>query len=227
MLRGAVVSEGLVSVFLVEDEEAVRDQLAAAIEEHPDLMLLDAVGTCAEAEAFIQDNELGLLVTDLGLPDGHGCDLVRLLRLEQETVPSLVVSVFGDEEHVIQAIAAGANGYLLKDGNVTAMTKAMMQVVHGGAPISSSVSHYLLDRFRSNRHVFIELSAQEQRALEGISLGYSYKEIAEQMAVSYHTVNTYIKRVYDKLQVHSRKQAVYEARIMGLIDSPDDEGEAG
>jgi len=209
------------SVLLVEDDAATRNRLASVIDGHPGLSLLAAVGSCADALVVIREGTPDVLLTDLGLPDGHGNDLIKTIIQRDPKVNCLVITVFGDEKHVIESIAAGANGYLLKDGNADAIGKAIIQVTQGGVPISASIGRYLLNRIRhpapAKAEPTLSLSKREREVLEQVEMGYSYKEIGERLDVSFHTVNTHIKRIYEKLQVHSRGAAVRAARSQGLL----------
>ncbi len=209
------------SVLLVEDDAPTRQRLASVINGHPGLKLLAAVGSCAEAFAALGKKVPDVVLTDLGLPDGHGNDLIRTVCSRHPATHCLVISVFGDEKHVIDAIAAGASGYLLKDGNADAIGKAIIQVTQGGVPISAAVGRYLLNRIRhqpaAGPPMDLKLSPRELEVLGQVELGYSYKEIGERLNVSFHTVNTHIKRIYEKLQVHSRGAAVRAARSQGLL----------
>ncbi len=209
------------TVLLVEDDAPTRERLASVISGHPGLTLLASVGNCADAFAALGEGTPDVMLTDLGLPDGHGNDLIKAVGQRHPTVSCLVITVFGDEKHVIEAIAAGASGYLLKDGNADAIGKAIMQVTQGGVPISAAIGRYLLNRIRHPEPIEVQqpltLSQRELEVLQEVELGYSYKEIAERLDVSFHTVNTHIKRIYEKLQVHSKSAAVRAARSQGLL----------
>ena len=136
------------SVLIVEDEPMARRRLARAIEQHPNLTLLAAVDTCAEARAALAVALPQVLLVDIGLPDGDGIELIQEVTVRGDAVDVMVITVFGDEKHVLAALKAGATGYLLKDSAMEDIGAAVMQLVHGGSPISPPIARYLLKRFR-------------------------------------------------------------------------------
>lgn len=212
-------------VLLVEDDEPTRRRLADAIGAHPDLDLVAAVGTCAEARAAFTRSAPDVLLTDLGLPDGDGTDLIREVRARSAATEAMVVTVFGDEKHVVAAIEAGAMGYLLKDGTADYIGQSILDMLAGGSPISPAIARHLLRRFNApgtpapapDPSGLPRLSEREHQTLTLIVKGFSYAEIARLMGVSAHTVTTHVRNTYRKLEVHSRGEAVYEALQLGLV----------
>jgi len=223
----------LPTVLVVEDDVPTRARLGAAIEVHPELALAGAVGTCAAARAALAAHAPAVLLTDIGLPDGSGIELIRELRRRRAPTLCMVVTVFGDEQHVVSAIEAGALGYLLKDARAEAIGRAILEMLAGGSPMSAPVARYLLKRFSAPEAAATSapaaspeagaaaLSAREREVLGYIVKGFTYAEIARLTGLSAHTVATYVRRVYGKLEVHSRGEAVYEALAAGLVDMDD------
>jgi DNA-binding NarL/FixJ family response regulator len=221
------------AVVLVEDDTPTRARLRAAVEAHPDLALAAAVGTCAEARVALAERSPAVLLTDIGLPDGSGIDLIREVRRSGAATQCMVVTVFGDEQHVVSAIEAGALGYLLKDASAEAIGRAILEMLAGGSPMSAPVARYLLKRFSAPENAeppapasppeaaAVALSTREREVLGFIVKGFTYAEIARLTGLSAHTVATYVRRVYGKLEVHSRGEAVYEALAAGLVDMDD------
>jgi DNA-binding NarL/FixJ family response regulator len=219
-------------VLLVEDDAPTRARLSAAVEAHPALALAGAVASCAEARAALAADPPAVLLTDIGLPDGSGIELVRELRRSSAATQCMVVTVFGDEQHVVSAIEAGALGYLLKDASSEAIGRAIVEMLAGGSPMSAPVARYLLKRFAAPEPAAAAappppppgvpaLSSREREVLGYIVKGFTYGEIARLTGLSAHTVATYVRRVYGKLEVHSRGEAVYEALASGLVDMDD------
>lgn len=216
-------------VLLVEDDPPTRTRLASVIERHPDLVLAGALGTCRDAREALERLDPAVLLTDLGLPDGDGMDLIRFARERGGRTQSMVITVFGDEAHVVAAIEAGALGYLLKDATSDAVGRSILEMMAGGSPMSAPVARYLLKRFgQPNPPVPAApaaagtgggpaLSDREREVLGYIVKGFTYAEIARIAGLSSHTVATYVRRVYGKLEVHSRGEAVYEAISSGLV----------
>ncbi len=211
-------------VLLVEDDTNTRARLAEVIAAHPQLRLLAAVGSCAEARTELDRGAPDVLLTDLGLPDGDGVDLIRELRRRGYATGAMVVTIFGDESHVVAALEAGALGYILKDGSPDYLGTSILEMLAGGSPISPPIARYLLRRFRGAdaaiapaRPELPRLSEREGQVLELIVKGFSYAEIARLIGVSTHTVTTHVRGIYGKLEVHSRGEAVYEAVQLGLV----------
>lgn len=213
------------SVLLVEDQKPMRERIARVINGHPQLTLLAAVGDCAAAREQLQLNRPAVLLTDLGLPDGDGITLIRETRASHPDTEIMVITVFGDERHVLGAIEAGATGYLLKDGTANYIGHSIMQLLAGGAPISASIARHLLRRFQKPENIepaaleadAPQLTEREHEVLRLVAKGFSYAEIAAVLTLSTHTVTTHVKQIYRKMAVHSRGEAVFEAVRRGLI----------
>ncbi len=220
---------GLHRILIVEDQEHTRNRLADAIRQHPDLSLVAEAETVAEGMEYLASLKPDVLLTDLNLPDGNGIELIRTAAAGN-TTESMVITVFGDEKHVVSALQAGATGYLLKDCDAVDVSKAILQMRSGGSPISPSIARHLLKHFhppqmdaapvpdsktpQSGNKV---LTKREHEVLRLIAKGFSYQEIAETLSLSVHTVTSHIKHIYRKLAVGSRGEAVYEASQIGLL----------
>ncbi len=208
------------TVLLVEDDPATRAHLSGAIRGCPELVLVGEESTLAGGLARLLELAPDVLLTDLGLPDGSGLALVREAAAGGRTQP-LVITVFGDEEHLLEAIRAGAVGYLLKSDGHTEITAAVLEVLAGGSPISPAIARDLLDRFRGlfpePRERAPALSDRELEVLRHIVKGFTYDEIAGLLELAPTTVATHVRNIYRKLAVHSRSEAAYEAIQTGLI----------
>ena len=213
-------------ILLVEDDRNTRERLADAVRGHPALALVGTASTLAEARAALDAGPPpDVLLTDLGLPDGDGTTLIRECRSRGLRTLSMVITVFGDERHVVRAIEAGALGYLLKDAAADAVGAAIVEMLDGGSPISPPIARHLLRRFRDAPAPTPEppqepaprLSEREREVLSLIVKGFSYAEIARFTGTSPHTVTTHVRSIYRKLEVHSRGEAVYEALQLGLV----------
>ena len=215
------------SVVVVEDDGPTRARLARAVESHPQLWLMASAGSCEGAREVLAGAPPDVLLTDLDLPDGSGLELIRLVRARGAGTQSMVITVFGDEQHVVAAIEAGALGYLLKDATTASIGRSILELIGGGSPMSPPVARYLLQRFATSPRpeqeraaeatVTAELSPREREVLAYIVKGFSYAEIARLLELSTHTVATHVRRIYVKLEVHSRGEAVYEALATGLV----------
>lgn len=215
-------------VALVEDDatfqQALRDSLATAA----DIELVAVAGDCAEGLLALEQPPADVLLVDLGLPDGSGVDVIRAAHSRWPDCNIMVSTAFGDELHVMQSLEAGATGYLLKDSNPSSIAAEIRNVHQGGSPISPLIARQILVRLRWQGSVSPLalpatdkprglLSAREQQVLEYIAKGFTTEEIAGLISVSRHTVLTFVRRVYKKLEVNSNTQAIYEARSQGLL----------
>ncbi len=213
-----------ISVAIVEDEPEVRRRFEDAVRLHPRLSWQFSAGTAAEAIAHVGRRSADVYLVDLGLPDRDGRDFIRWLVARQPEALAMVVTVFGDEEHVLTSLEAGAVGYLLKDTPGTEIAQRIVELHAGGSPISPSVARSVIRRFARRPADASDAAAAEnplsKRELEVLRLiekGMTYDEVAQVLSISWHTVTAYLRRVYQKLQVNSRSEAVYEARQRGII----------
>ncbi len=209
------------TVLVVEDEAHARDHFAHAVEADPGLRLAGTAATLREGLALLGREAPDVLLVDLGLPDGNGIELIRASRQLSADTQSLVVTVFGDEKSVLSAIEAGARGYLLKDAGAERVGAAIRDLLAGGSPISPPIARHLLQRFQGASSPPEEpvprLSARESEVLELVVKGFTYPEIARLLGISANTVTTHVRRVYRKLEVRSRSEAVFEALQLGLV----------
>ena len=226
-------------VLVVEDDAGMREFFAGSVARCADLTLVASVGTVAEARAWLDDsaNMVDVLLTDLGLPDGSGLDVIRHARAGHPECEPLVISMFGDEENVLASIEAGALGYIHKDATPDDIAMAILQMKAGASPISPMSARRVLARYQGEHpqskpsaqpgktaadaivsSLSAALSRREQEVLELIARGFSYNEIAGLTGISVHTVQTHIKNLYRKLAVSSKSEAVYEATKLGLLN---------
>jgi DNA-binding NarL/FixJ family response regulator len=211
------------TVVLLEDDPVTRDRLAGIVGQAPGLVLLAALADLRSAQAWLAAHASPtVLLVDLQLPDGSGIDLIRHMRRVAPKTESMVISVFGDEPHVVGAIQAGATGYLLKDASADEITQAIHRLVAGESPISSAIARHLLRRFQpappsGPAEGAPALTPREREVLQLIAKGLSYQRIADALVMSPHTVTTHIKQIYRKLEVNSRGEAVFEAQQLGLL----------
>jgi DNA-binding NarL/FixJ family response regulator len=212
-------------VALVEDDAEMRERLAASIRQQDWLALADAYGTGAEALAGLSSRAPDVLLVDIGLPDMSGLDVVRFAAGRHPTCDVLVISMFGDEANVLAALEAGARGYLLKGSLARDISIDIRDLRDGGSPLSPSVARQVLKRLQSRQPERAKgkssedtgLSSREIEILNAISRGFSYAETAVTLGITVGTVHTHLKRIYGKLAVHSKTEAVFEAGRLGLL----------
>lgn len=230
-------------VLIVEDDPQMRGFFAASVLGCSELVLAASVGTLTEARAWLDDpaHPVDVLLTDLGLPDGSGLDVIRhAVRLRPLCEP-LVISMFGDDENVLASIEAGAVGYLHKDSTPADIAQTILDMKVGASPISPMIARRVLAKYRVLQASAVApvpaasaasgsraapavdrslLSVREQEVLELFARGFSYAEIARLQRLSVHTVRTHVKNLYSKLAVHSKNEAVFEATHLGLLTPP-------
>lgn len=222
-------------VLIVEDDPEMRGFFETCVARSPALAVAGCVGTLAQAKACLAAPGPGVdvLLTDLGLPDGSGLELIHLARLSHPACETLVISMFGDEDNVLASIEAGALGYIHKDAAPEDIAQTILAMKAGGSPISPMIARRVLARCAAPQTTGQvagpapaaeapdadrpALSRREQEVLGLIARGFSYRDIAELQSVSVHTVQAHIKSLYSKLAVHSKMEAVFEATRMGML----------
>jgi DNA-binding NarL/FixJ family response regulator len=209
---------------IVEDDAAFLNRFCTIVAADAELELFAAVGDGASARQALAKHAPDVLLIDLGLPDISGIDIIRETAQRYPDTDIMVVTVFGDEEHVVASIEAGATGYLLKDSLPEEFVKVIKELRAGGSPITPIIARRLLKRFMMPGVTPPQplpedagLSPREAEVLAFIAKGFTFGEIAKLMAISPHTVTAHVKKIYQKLAVHSRGEAVYEASKMGLL----------
>jgi len=223
-----------ITVYVVEDDGALRDDFARAVSGSTHLQLLGATGSAQQALRALEEEALSpdVMLVDLGLPDGDGTSVIRALRRHHPMSRALVISVFDDDRRVLDALSAGAQGYLLKDTDDEALVRAIREVARGDAPLSPQVARFVLRLFESPRVQPGEpagrpapapagdqkLTVREAEILTLVSRGLSAREVAERIGLSVHTVNTHLRSCHAKLDAKNRQQAVNRARGFGQID---------
>ena len=213
-------------MFVVEDDEAFRRSVCATIARDEGLVLAAQANSVESAKLAMANIDFDVALVDLGLPDGSGIEVIRKISSTRPEVDIMVITVFGDEAHVLSSIEAGATGYLLKRNLPDTLSATVNDLRAGGSPISPVIARQLLQRFKTPTEDIAEapttaepggLSEREREVLQYISKGFTVGEIASMLQLSAHTVATHVKRIYRKLAVHSRTEAVYEAGRMGLL----------
>ena len=230
----------LVRVLVVEDEFEARERLCEAIGLDDRLRLAGTADRLDAATRWLADSRhrLDVLMIDLGLPDGSGLDLISLCQQFRPEVTIMVMTMFSDERHVFDALQRGASGYLLKSTSPETIAEHVLELYAGGSPITPTVARLVLKRMShsvvstltpsappqtldtSPSALAERLSAREIDVLNQIAVGYNTAEIACRLNISTHTVTSHIRRVYQKLQVHSRSAAVFEGQRHGLLPPP-------
>jgi DNA-binding NarL/FixJ family response regulator len=218
-----------IRVAVVDDDVAFLHEFIAAIETTPDIELVNTANTLAQAMRFLDGPAADVLLVDLGLPDGSGITAIRKAREHWPTCPIMVSTAFADELHVIQSIEAGASGYLLKDSSAQKLAEDIRSLHAGGSPISPLIARQVLLRFHRGANASPPLpskdftnappplSTREQEVLGLITKGFTYDEIGGLLKISRNTVMTFVRRIYAKLEVKSKAEAIHEANQRRLL----------
>jgi len=220
-----------ISVALVEDDAGVRDRFTRVIHAAPSLRFAFGAASAAQLLAWFAENPVDVLLVDLGLPDCSGLEVIRRCCRMQPACSAMVITMFGDEANMLQAFEAGARGYLLKDGTEADLATHVQSLHAGGSPMSPIIARRLLSRWQADatarqaprpapaakRPEVEALSRRESQVLDLVARGFTYPEIAVQMGISVTTVQTHVRNIYGKLDVHNRTEAVFEARQVGLL----------
>jgi len=208
------------TIIIVEDEIDVCERLIEMIELDEKFNLLGASSTVAEGVMALKAHRPDILLTDLGLPDGSGIEIIKTIEKLHLDCEAMVISGFQDEHNVFNALEAGAKAYILKDDKSQKITDAIKAMIDGGAPISPVIARLMLQKFQQPEpatELPEALTERQVKILKLVSQGFSSKEIGEKLEISYYTVTTHIKNIYNKLQVNSRTEALHEAVKMGLL----------
>ena len=212
----------VIRVVLVEDDRTQIEVLRRAILDDASLRLVAAVASAEEAMATVDWNAVDVLVTDLGLPQASGVDLIARVRAAQPRVQALPLTVHDDAQILFAAIEAGASGYLLKNVGPADVLQAIHDLARGASPISPSIARHLIRAFRRLPAQVGEaqLTAREEQILAFVAEGASHKEIASSLGLSTHTISNHIKNIYAKLHVNRRGDALRKARLLGYLEDP-------
>ncbi|MCG3150107.1 MAG: Transcriptional regulatory protein LiaR [Verrucomicrobiae bacterium] len=205
-----------IRVAIVEDDPQVRRMLAAIIRRAPDCECIGEYATAEAALAGIPAQAPQVVLMDIDLPGMSGVECVQRLAEKSASLQILMLTVYKDTDSIFNALAAGAAGYLVKPVRAAQLVDAIRDVYGGGAPMTSGIARKVVQMFQQGRPSPREvenLSPREQEVLDLLAQGYLYKEIAERIGVSYATIRTHVERIYHKLHVRSRAQAV--ARYLG------------
>lgn len=210
----------MIQVMIVEDEPDIRSALAALIGATPGYRCASAFGSMEEALAGAGQNPPDVVLLDIGLPRISGIEGARLLKDRWPGIAILMLTVYDDNNRIFDALCAGACGYLLKNTPPARLLESIAEVAQGGAPMSPDVARRVVELFRRVRppdEAEHNLTPHEMRLLKLLVEGHSYKTAAGQLNCSYHTVCFHMRRIYDKLHVHSKAEAVAKALRGGMV----------
>lgn len=200
-----------IRVLVIEDDAGVREGLVALLQQDAALRCLGAFGSVEEALEAMPEADVALL--DVNLPGLSGIEGARLFKERHPALQVVMLTVYEDSERIFRALQAGASGYLLKRTSPARLLEAIEEVHRGGSPMSSQIARKVVQSFQEDRPDVkaleeAHLTARERQILDLLAQGYLYKEIAAALFITVETVRTHLRRIYEKLHVRSRTEAV-------------------
>ena len=208
------------TLWIVEDHAAFRRTLVRVLNAEADMRCARDFDSCEKALAALTGDHLpDLILLDVGLPGMSGLDGIRLIKERAPKALVVILTVFEDDDKVFQAICAGAAGYLLKTSSAADITQSVHEALAGGSPINPRIARRVLEMFSkfAPKQSDYGLSDREKEILQLMTTGLIKKEIADRLTLSVHTVDTYLRRIYEKLEVNTRTGAVAKALKEGLV----------
>jgi DNA-binding NarL/FixJ family response regulator len=202
------------SVAIVEDDERLRSLYADVLSSSPDFRCVGAYGSCKAVIADLDDTFPDIILMDIGLPDVNGIEGVRIIKQRYPSIEIVMFTVYDDEDKVFRSIMAGASGYLVKNATPDEFLSTLRQI-KTGSPMSAAIARRVMELVKKQAappsQDSFNLSSRERDILQCLVEGLSYKQIAEKLFISVQTVQSHVKRVYEKLHVHSKSEAVSKA----------------
>jgi len=201
----------IITVSIVDDEADLRQHIAGYLAAAGNIRCLSAYASAAEALEHLPQDKPDVILMDINLGDMDGIECVRRLTALVPEAQVLMLTVFEDTEQIFRALAAGASGYLLKRLSPKKLLEAIEEVYAGGSPMSAPIARKVVQSFKTapaHGDDSVDLSPRERSVLDRLAGGLAYKQIADELGVSIHTVRNYIRRIYEKLHVHTRTEAV-------------------
>jgi len=200
-----------ITVSIVEDNDELRATLARVLNRSEGFRCLSQYQNAEDALKDLPQVKPAVVLMDINLPGINGVECVRQLKQLLPATQVMMLTVYEDTENIFNALAAGAAGYLLKRTKTAELLDAIREVQRGGSPMTTHIARKVTQSFQKagpSPQATENLSQREQEVLDCLSQGFLYKEIAEKLGISYETVHTYIRRIYEKLQVRTRTEAV-------------------
>jgi DNA-binding NarL/FixJ family response regulator len=213
-------TEMTVKIAIVEDRREILDGLARLISQTEGFIVSGSYSSMEAALAKLPNEVPDILLSDIGLPGISGIEGVRILKDKFPNLKVLMLSVYDDNDRIIEAICAGASGYLLKNTSPLKLIASIKDVLSGGAPMSPEIASKVLNLFRRNpppKQVDYNLTPHETRLLKMLIEGHNYKTAAAALSLSVNTISFHMRHIYEKLQVHSKSEAVAKALKSGLF----------
>jgi DNA-binding NarL/FixJ family response regulator len=201
----------MISVSIVDDEKELRESIATFVNGSPGFRCLSTYGNAEAALRGLPADQPDVVLMDINMAGMSGIECVEKLKAASPALQIVMLTVYEDTDQIFKALSAGASGYLLKRLSPAKLLQAIREVHAGGSPMSSSIARKVVASFRHSAPATgtqPRLSPREQSVLEHLAKGLTYQQIADQLEVSIDTIRTYLRRIYEKLHVQSRTEAV-------------------
>ncbi|MFO1478105.1 MAG: response regulator transcription factor [Verrucomicrobiota bacterium] len=201
----------MITVSIVDDEKELRESITTFINGTPGFKCLSAYGSAEEALKKLPADKPDVVLMDINLGGMNGIECVERLKVEAPGMQLLMLTVYEDTNQIFRALEAGATGYLLKRSSPATLLQAIREIHAGGSPMTSSIARKVVASFRKAKPAATKethLSPREEMVLNCLAKGLTYKQIADQLEISIDTIRTYLRRIYEKLHVQSRTEAV-------------------
>ncbi len=203
----------------IEDDKIIRETISEFLSGFPDLELKGLFSKAEDAIPELKKNPVDVVLMDIHLPGKSGIECVRELHLEVPGMQFLMCSSYDEPEKIFESLKAGANGYVLKSASPEKLREAILDIQAGGSPMSPQIARLVVSSFSFNEPssgLLKNLSTREQQILEALAKGFQYKEIAEKLCLSTETVRSHLRRIYEKLQVRSKVEAINKVFPRGI-----------
>jgi DNA-binding NarL/FixJ family response regulator len=201
----------MITVSIVDDEKELRQSIATFVNGSPGFRCVSAYKCAEDALKGLPEDKPRVVLMDINLGGMNGIECVERLKAVAPEMQILMLTVYEDTDQIFKALEAGATGYLLKRSRPTKLLQAIREIDSGGSPMSSSIARKVVASFQKSKHTGekqIHLSPREEMVLNCLAKGLTYKQIADQLDISIDTIRTYLRRIYEKLHVQSRTEAV-------------------
>jgi len=209
-----VASAAQIKVAIIEDQREVRDGLSILINGTAGFRTVGSYRSMEEALRCVENEAPDVILTDIGLPGMSGTEGTRILKDRYPDIPVIALTVYDDDEEIFNVLCAGASGYLLKETQPARLLESLREVVSGGAPMSPEVARRVVKLFREFRppeRANYKLTPTENELLKLLVEGHNYKTAGAELGITINTVSFHLRNVYEKLQVHSKSEAVAKA----------------
>jgi DNA-binding NarL/FixJ family response regulator len=203
----------LITVCIVEDQNEIRNGLAAMINMTDGFRVLQSFGNAEEAIETLPQLQPDIVIMDINLPGINGIECIKQVRKKNQSIQFMMFTIYENSDTVFEALEAGAAGYLLKNSSPSKITESLQELYHGGSPMNAEIAKKLVVHFQKqlSRKAEFHLTPKEQQVLDLMAKGYLYKEIADELNNTINTIKQHIRNIYEKLHVQNKVEAINKA----------------